>query len=172
MLQRLTAAACLAVLAFGPGSAFAQADYPNRIIKFVAPFTAGSGSDAVARVVAQHAGPILGQTIIVENMPGANGMIGTQNVTRSQPDGYTVLLGSVTTHAANQSMMKKLSYKPVEDFKPVARLATVALALVVNPSIPVNNVRELIDYAKARPGELTFGSGSQSSRVAGELLKS
>jgi tripartite-type tricarboxylate transporter receptor subunit TctC len=162
----------LLALAADLGKAAAQANYPSRAITFLVPMAAGSGSDAVARVVAQHAQPILGQPMVVENVPGAGGQIGTARVARADPDGYTVLLGSVTTHAANKSLFKKLSYDPVADFEPVAKLGTVALALVANPSVPATNVRELIEYAKSHPGELSFGAGSASSRVAGEMFKS
>lgn len=174
MHRRSAAIACLMALALAVGAegANAQADYPNRPITFLVPMAAGSGSDAVARVVAQYAQPVLGQPMVVENVPGAGGQIGTARVARADPDGYTVLLGSVTTHAANQSLFKELSYDPVADFEPVAKLGTVALALVVNPSVPASSVRELIDYAKSHPGELTFGAGSASSRVAGEMFKS
>src|SRR3712207_3813565 len=152
--RRSTAIACLVALglaAAGAGRADAQADYPSRAITFLVPMAAGSGSDAVARVVAQYAQPSLGQPMVVENVPGAGGQIGTARVARADPDGYTVLLGSVTTHAANRSLFKKLSYDPVADFEPVAKLGTVALALVVTPSVPATNVRELIEYAKSHP---------------------
>src|SRR3712207_5507648 len=111
-------------------------------------------------------------TTLFRSVPGAGGQIGTQRVARAEPDGYTVLLGSVTTHAANKSLFKKLSYDPVVDFEPVAKLGTVALALVVSPSLPVSTVSELIAYAKSHPGELSFGAGSASSRVASEMFKS
>ena len=113
----------------------------------------------------------LGQPIIVENMAGASGVIAAQNVARAASDGYTVLITSNTTHAANQSMLKKVPYDAVADFEPITKLGTVALALIANPSVPASNVQELLVYAKANPGKLTFGSGNSSSRIAGEMLK-
>ena len=113
----------------------------------------------------------LGQPIVVDNRPGASGFLAAQNVARAEPDGHTVLIATNTTHAANQSLFKELPYDPVADFEPVTTLGTITLALVVNPSVPASSAKELIDYAKANPGELTFGSGSSSSRIAGEMLK-
>lgn len=172
MLRKfLTTGAVALGLAVGVGQAVAQSEYPAKPIRFVAPFAPGSGSDVVARVVAQYAAAPLGQPVVVENMPGASGAIGAANVARAAPDGYTVLLGSTTTHAANQSLIKNLSYKPTADFKPVSKLGTVALALLVHPSVPAADVRELIAHAKTNPGKLTFASGSASSRVAAEMFR-
>ena len=152
--------------------AAAQDTYPTRIIKFVVPFAAGSATDTLARALGEKMLASLGQSIVVENMPGASGFLGAQNVSRAEPDGHTVLIGTNTTHASNQSMFKKLPYDPIGDFEPVSKLGRITLALVVNPSVPVSTTEELIEYAKANPGELTFGSGSGSSRLAGEMLKS
>ena len=161
-----------AALVGGLQDAAAQDTYPTRIIKFVVPFAAGSATDTLARVLGEKMSASLGQSIVVENMPGASGFLGAQNVSRAEPDGYTVLIGTNTTHASNQSMFKKLPYDPMGDFEPVGKLGKITLALVVNPSVPVSTTEELIEYAKANPGELTFGSGSGSSRLAGEMLKS
>ena len=164
--------ACLAALSLAavPLSATAQ-NYPARVIKFIVPFAAGSGTDAVARILGRKMSETLGQPIIVENMAGASGVIAAQNVARAAPDGYTVLITTNTTHAANQSMLKKVPYDAVADFEPITKLGTVGLALIVNPSVPASNVQELLAYAKANPGKLTFGSGNSSSRIAGEMLK-
>jgi tripartite-type tricarboxylate transporter receptor subunit TctC len=159
---------CFGALA---SNAIAQATYPREPIKFVIPFTAGSSTDTFARAAGRHLSDQFGQPVIVENVPGAQGQIAASKVAKSAADGYTVFITSSTTHAANQSMYKKLSYDPVADFEPVAKLATLSLAMIVHPSIPAKNVQEFLAYAKANPGKLTFGSGASSSRIAGELLK-
>jgi tripartite-type tricarboxylate transporter receptor subunit TctC len=153
------------------GSAGAQDRYPSQGIKFVVPFTAGSATDTLARLLGQRVSVSLGQNVIVENVAGGSGVIAAQNVMRASPDGYTVLITSNTTHASNQSLLKKVPYDAITDFEPVTKLGTITLALVAHPSVPAKDVKELIAYAKANPGKLTFGSGSTSSRIAGELLK-
>ena len=164
--------ACLAALSLATVAPSATAqNYPTRTIKFIVPFAAGSGTDGVARMLGQKMSKTLGQPIIVENMAGASGVIAAQNAARAAPDGYTVLITSNTTHAANQSMLKKVPYDAVADFEPITKLGTIALALIANPSVPASNVQELLAYAKANPGKLTFGSGSSSSRIAAEMLK-
>jgi tripartite-type tricarboxylate transporter receptor subunit TctC len=162
-------AAWLAVLGMAL-PAMAQ-NYPARPIKFIVPFAAGSATDALARIVGDHASKTLGQPIIVENMAGGSGVVAAQNVARAQPDGYTVLISTNTTHGANQSLLKSVPYDAVNGFEHVTKLGTITLALIAHPSVPAKNVQELIAYAKANPGKLTFGSGSSSSRIAGEMLK-
>ena len=164
-----TALAALGLAAAAPASA---QDYPARPIKLVVPFAAGSATDAFARTLGQKLTAANGWQIVVENVAGASGQLAAQNVARAAPDGYTVLFTSNTTHAANQSLFKKLAYDPVADFEPVAKLGVITLALAVHPSVPANSVAELVAYAKANPGKLNFGSGSSSSRIAGEMLKS
>jgi len=173
MRRRPVAAACLAALALAasPGRAAVQADYPSRVVTFVVPFAAGSATDTLARVLGQRMATSLGQPVVVENVPGASGMLGAQKVARAAPDGHAVLIGTNTTNAANRSLFKKLPYDPAADFAPVAKLGTIPLALVVHPSVPAANVRELIAHGKANPGKLSFGSGSASSRLAGEMFK-
>ncbi len=145
-------------------------NYPNRTIKFIVPFAAGSATDALARIVGEHASKTLGQSIIIENMAGANGVLAAQNVARAEPDGHTVLITTNTTHGANQSLMKNVPYDAITSFEPVTKLGTITLALIANPSVPAKTVQELIAHAKENPGKLTFGWGSSSSRVAGEML--
>jgi tripartite-type tricarboxylate transporter receptor subunit TctC len=170
MLRSIVTAACLAgTFALAPPAA-AQ-DYPSRPIRFVVPFTAGSATDTLARVLGQKLTAANGWTVVVENVAGASGMLAAQTVARAAPDGLSVLVTSNTTHASNQNLFKKLSYDPVKDFEPIGRLGNITLALAVHPSVPVNSVQELIAYGKANPGKLTFGSGSTSARVAGEMLK-
>jgi tripartite-type tricarboxylate transporter receptor subunit TctC len=155
----------------GFADAASAQDYPSRSIKFVVPFAAGSATDALARILAQKLGEAQGWAVVVEDMPGASGMQAAQNVARAAADGHTVFITSNTTHAANQSLFKKLPYDPIGDFQPVGKLGDITLALAVHPSVPANNTRELIAYGKANPEKLSFGSGSSSSRLAGEMLK-
>jgi tripartite-type tricarboxylate transporter receptor subunit TctC len=151
--------------------AFGQA-YPSRPIKFIVPFAAGSATDAVARIIGDHASKTLGQPIVIENIGGASGVVAAQNVARAEPDGHTILITTNTTHGANQSLLKRVPYDAEKDFEPVTKLGTITLALIANPSVPAKTVAELIAHAKANPGKLSFGSGSSSSRIAGEMLKS
>ena len=175
MHRRAVAMALLATAALTMGSSGAsraEDAYPSRVVKFVVPFAAGSATDTLARVLGEKMSASLGQPVVVDNMPGASGFLAAQNVARAEPDGYTVLIATNTTHAANQSLFKRLPYDPVADFAPVGKLGTITLALVVNPAVPATTVPELIAYAKDHPGEVTFGSGTSSSRIAGEMLKS
>ena len=164
-----TILAATAVLA--ASAAWAQDSYPSQNVRFVVPFTAGSATDALARILANRMATILGRNIVVENIAGGNGIPASQNVVRAAPDGHTVMITSNTTHAGNQALLKKVPYDAVADFQPITKLGTITLALVANPSVPANDLRELIAYAKTNPGKLTFGAGSSSSRMSGELLK-
>jgi tripartite-type tricarboxylate transporter receptor subunit TctC len=164
----MAAAVAIATVAM---PAFGQ-NYPSRPIKFIVPFTAGSATDAVARIIGEHASKTLGQPVVVENIGGASGVVAAQNVARADPDGHTILITTNTTHGANQSLLKRVPYDAEKDFEPVTKLGTITLALIANPSVPAKNVGELVAYAKANPGKLSFGSGSSSSRIAGEMLKS
>lgn len=145
--------------------------YPAKPITFVVPFAAGSATDQLARALGQSVSSETGQSVIVDNKPGANGFIGAQAVAKAAPDGYTVFITTNTTHAANEHLFKKLPYDPVKDFAPVTGLAKGAQIMVVNPSLPYKTVAEFIAAAKKEPGKLAFGSGSSSSRIAGELLQ-
>jgi tripartite-type tricarboxylate transporter receptor subunit TctC len=170
MLATLAALAAAPLLAFSAPAA-AQEAYPSRPIRFVVPFSAGSATDTLARVLGEKVSSILGQPVVVENLPGATGQIAASNVARAAPDGYSVLITSNSTHASNQALYKKLSYDHIKDFEPVTTLGTITLALVVNPSVPAATTKEFIAYAKANPGKLSFGAGSTSSRLAVEMLK-
>jgi tripartite-type tricarboxylate transporter receptor subunit TctC len=165
-----TRALLLLCALLGANAAHAE-DYPSRPIKLVVPFAAGSATDALARILGQKLSAAEGWTVLIENVVGASGMMAAQNVARSPADGHTVFVTSNTTHAANQSLFKKLTYDPIGDFEPVGKLGTITLALAVHPSVPAADAKELIAYGKANPGKLTFGSGSSSSRIAGEMLK-
>ena len=137
------------------------------------PFPPGGPLDTVGRALAQKLTEAWGQSVIVDNRPGAGGNIGADLVAKAAPDGYTVVMGALSTHAVNPSLYAKMPYDAVKDFAPITLVAITPNVLVVNPSLPVNSVRELIAYAKANPGKLAFGSGSNGSagHLAGELFK-
>jgi tripartite-type tricarboxylate transporter receptor subunit TctC len=145
--------------------------YPNKVITLVVPFAAGSGTDAVARVIGQELGQALSARIVVENKAGANGAIAATAVARAAPDGYTLFMTTNTTHSANPSLMKSISYDPVKDFAPITRVGSLPFMLVVNPAIPANSVQELVAYGKANPGKLTYAYGNSTGIVAGETFK-
>ncbi len=168
-IQRRYAVALACGFAF-TGVAFAQA-YPAKAITFVVPFAAGSATDQLARAVGQSVTTDTRQPVVVDNKAGASGMIAAQFVAKAPADGYTVLITTNTTHAANEHLYKKLPYDPVKDFVPVTGLGKGGQVLVVNANAPYKNVGELLAAAKKNPGKLSFGSGSSSSRVAGEMLK-
>jgi tripartite-type tricarboxylate transporter receptor subunit TctC len=171
MLRSITLAAGLTAGMLASAPPTQAQTYPTRPIKLVVPFAAGSATDALARILGQKLTAAEGWTVLIENIAGGSGMMAAQNVARSAPDGFTVFVTSNTTHAANQSLFKKLTYDPIGDFEPVGKLGTITLALAVHPSVPAADAKELIAYGKANPGKLTFGSESSSSRIAGEMLK-
>jgi len=167
----LSVVAAVAVVALA-APALAQ-PYPSKPIRFVVPFPPGGPLDIMGRAIAQKLAEAWGQPVVVDNRPGAGGGIGAELVAKSPGDGYTLLMGAVSTHAINPSLYAKVPYDPQKDFVPVALVAQVPNILVVNPSLPVHSVKELIDYARAKPGALSFGSGSTGStgHLAGELFK-
>ena len=146
-------------------------NYPSKPITLVAVFGPGSASDTICRVIAQPLSAALNESVIVENRPGANGALAAQYVARSAPDGYTLLMGTNSPLSAVPFMMKSPPYDAVKDFTPITRVGSFTLMLVVHPSIPAKNMKELIDYAKANPGKLSFASANTSGIVAGETLK-
>jgi tripartite-type tricarboxylate transporter receptor subunit TctC len=169
----IAAVAALATLT-GIASAVAQAPtYPAKPIRLVVPFPAGGSLDVVARAIGQKLTESWGQPVVIDNRPGAGGNIGADLVAKSAPDGYTILEGALSTHAVNVSLYSKMPYDPVRDFAPITLVAVTPNVLVLNPSVPANSVKELIAYAKANPGKLSFGSGSNGSagHLAGELFK-
>ena len=167
--NRLAVGAVLAALAFGA----AAQTYPSKPIRIVVPFPAGGTTDVLARAVAQKLTESLGQAAVVDNRPGAGGNIGAELVAKAPPDGYTLLMGTVGTHAINPSLYPKMPYDHVKDFVPVILVAGVPNVLVINPSLPVNSVQELIAYAKANPGKLNFASSGNGTSIhlSGELFK-
>jgi len=160
------------VLALVAALAAAQT-YPTKPIRLVVPFPPGGATDILARDVAQKLTEAWGQSVIVDNRPGAGGNIGSELVAKSAPDGYTLEMGTVGTHAINASLYAKMPYDHVKDFTPVILVAGVPNVLVVNPSLPANSVAELIAYAKANPGKLNFASSGNGTSIhlSGELFK-
>jgi len=165
-------AVLLAMLLIGAAGSAAAADgYPQRQVKIIVPFPAGAGPDNVARLVAQHLQDAWGQTVLVENRAGALGSIAAQEVARSAPDGYTLIMGTNTTHASNVSMLANLSYDPVKDFAPIIRTTTTAMVLLVNPNFAAKDLPQFLDYAKKHPN-LTAGYGSGASQISIAQLQS
>lgn len=153
----------------------AQADtYPSQAIRLVVPYAAGGTSDTIARLLSDRMASALKVPVVVENRAGAGGNIGTEQVARAKPDGYTILMGVVATHGINASLYKNIGYDPVKDFEPVTLIASTPSVVLVHPSVPANSVQELIDYAKKNPGKLNVGSSGNGSshHLAGELFKS
>ena len=169
-MKRILAAIAALVL---PLAALAQ-PFPSKPIKIIVPYSPGGTTDLVARLVAQKLSERFGQPVLVDNKPGANGMIGTDLVAKSPPDGYTLGIASPGSHAANASLYKTLPYDTVKDFTPVTLAVSAPMLLIAHPSLGVSNVKELIAAAKARPGTISYASGGSGSsqHLAMELLKS
>jgi tripartite-type tricarboxylate transporter receptor subunit TctC len=148
-------------------------NYPVRPIRIVAPFPAGGGLDLVARALGQRLSAALGQSVIIDNRAGADGMIGTEQVAKAAPDGYTLLISSTGPMVINPALSLKMPYDTVKDFAPITLVVVQPLCLVVHPSLPVKSVKELVALAKARPGQLNYGSGGigNGAHLAGELFK-
>ncbi len=155
-----------------PAPATAQA-YPTRPVKLVVPFPPGGSLDLAGRLIAQKLTDLWGQSVVVENKPGAGGNIGADFVAKAPADGYTILLGALSTHAVNPNLYRTMPYDAAKDFAPITRVAITPNVLVVNANSPVNTVQDFIAYTKANPGKLSFGSGSNGSagHLAGELYK-
>ena len=163
------------LICLASGSVHAQSPaWPAKPIKYVVPFAPGGVSDGVARLIAQHLGERLGQPVVVDNRPGVSGILGTQTVARSAPDGYTVMGGTITTHAVNPFFTKNLGYEPLADFVPVALVGMVSNALVVRADSRFNTVAELIAELKAKPDSLTYGTAGSgtSQQLSGQLFQS
>lgn len=149
-------------------------DYPNRPIRLIAPFSAGASTDNLARVVANSMSKELGQSVVVENRPGAGGILAAEQTARSAPDGYTFMLTSAGIVTMNQSIYKKLPYDPIKDLAPLTIAARMPIVLVVNPKQPIHSMKDLLTQARAKPGSLSYGSAGPgtSQHLAGELFKS
>jgi tripartite-type tricarboxylate transporter receptor subunit TctC len=170
-LAMLTGLPALAQSAFAQ-PALAQAVYPSRTVKMIVPYPAGGTTDFLGRMVADQLKTGLGATVIVENKPGAGTTLGADQVARAEPDGYTLLMATSTTLAINKTLYKKLPYDPVKDFAPIALVAGVPFALIINPQLPAKTLSEFIAYAKSTPG-LAYGSAGNGSpqHLGAELLK-
>src|SRR5260221_1911427 len=155
---RLGAAAAMATLSMMQAPGIGAQTYPSRPITMVVPFPAGSTTDLVGRIAGNELSKLLGQQIVIDNRGGAGGIVGAELVGRAAPDGYTLLMGTIGTHGIVPSLYKKIPYDPIADFSPIAMFGTAPNVLVVTPALPVNTLRELIAYAKARPGQVNYGS--------------
>src|ERR1700681_175395 len=155
----------------GPHTQAAADDYPTRQIKIIVPFPAGAGPDQVARMLGQHLQDVLGQTVVIENRSGALGSLGAQEVARSAPDGYTLLMEPNTTQASNVAMLKNLPYDPAKDFAPIIRTVTTAMVLLVKPDFPAKDLPQFMEFAKTHPN-LTAGYGSGASQISNAQLQS
>ena len=160
------AAACLASAGAAMG-----ADFPEKHLRFIVRFSAGTATDQLARAIGQAFTLETRQQVVVDNKPGANGFIGATEAARAAPDGYTVFISTNTTHAAAEHLYRKLPYDPVKDFAPLTALGKGGQIMVVNSQFPARSVMEFVALAKKEPGKISFGSGSSSSRIAGELFQ-
>ncbi len=167
------ARASIALLALAAATQAAAQAYPTKPIRLVVPFPPGGAVDFYARVVQQPLSEALGQTVVIDNKAGASGMVGAEVVAKSPPDGYTLLIGNIASLAINVGIYPKMPYDPLKDFTPIVRTVDVNYVLVVHPSVPVKTVAELVAYAKANPGKLSYGSAGSGSlpHLGTELFK-
>lgn len=178
MIFRITLSAGIALFAaaalqWTPGDAMAQGKYPERTLRLVVPFAPGGVNDIIGRRWAQDMSRLIGQSIIVENRAGASGAIGSQEVARAKPDGYTMLIANTTTHVLSPLGNAKLGYDPLKDFSPLGIITLVPTGVAVHPSLPTKTLKELAAFAKKNPGKLSFGSAGTGSitHLTGELFK-
>ncbi len=169
-MQTLLRGTLAAALAFSATATLAQA-YPDKPVTLVVPFAAGSGTDSVARAVASGLAARLKQPVIVDNKPGASAQVAAQYVAKAKPDGYTLFMTTNTSHSANPALYKSLKYDPIKDFTPVVRVGELPFALAVNPAVPAKTLAELLDYARANPGKLSYATPNSTSLVAMESIK-
>ena len=171
-MHRRTLILALAAAAAVPGAQAQTGAWPNKPIRYIVPFAAGGTTDILARVVGEKLGVALGQTIVVENKAGQGGSAGAAELARAAPDGYTIGGGTISSHAINATLYDKLPYDPVTSFEPITMYVTLPNVLVVHPSVPAHNVRELIALLKAQPDKHSFGSAGvgTSQHISGELF--
>ncbi len=172
MGRRDVLAGAAASFAGGLAPAPAAEKYPVRPVTLVVPFTAGAVTDATARLLSDHFGTALGQTLVVENRGGGGGIPGSVVVARAPPDGYTLVMSTNTSHSAVQALYKAVPYDPLKDFTPIARLGGFISLVAVNPELPARSIGELVAYARAHPGKLEYGHGNSGAQIIGEKLKS
>jgi tripartite-type tricarboxylate transporter receptor subunit TctC len=166
--MKLAAFAAALVLA----ASLARADtWPSKPVTLVIPFAPGSGTDNVGRIVSQRLSERLKQPVVVENKAGANGQIAAEYVAKAKADGYTLFMTTNTTHSANPSLYKQLRYDPIKDFTPIVRTGELPFAVAVNNELPIKSMKELIDYARANPGKMSYATPNSTSLVASETLK-
>lgn len=160
------------VLLISPGAVFAQKGYPDKPIKIIVPYVAGGAADITARLMAQSMTESMGQSVIIENRPGANGSIGTEQVAKMSPDGYSLLFTASGPLVVNPGLQKKLNYDPVKDFAPISAAITYQYAVVVTANSPIQNLGEILHLAKQKPGQVSYGSTGigGGGHLAGELL--
>ena len=170
-LRSTTLAALL--LAATSTAALSAESWPSRSIRFIVPYPPGGPTDLMARSMSGRLTEALGQTVVVDNRPGAGGNVGAEVAAKSPPDGYTLLMGAISTHSINASLYRKLAFDPVKDFAPITQASIIPLVINAHPSLPVNGVRELIALAKKNPGQLSYGSSGNGggTHLAGELFK-
>src|SRR5580692_5696751 len=169
-MKRLTIILVAAIAALFSAALYAD-DYPSRPITFVAVFGPGSASDTICRIIADKLSPLLGQPVIVEDRPGADGALAALYVHHQPADGYTLLMGTNSPLSADPFIHRDLGYDPIKDFVPITRVGSFTLMLVVDPNLPIHSIKELVDYAKANPGKLTYASGNTAGIVGMETVK-
>jgi len=163
----------LVAIAASMTDACAQSGYPSRSIRFIVPYPPGGPTDLMARSMSGRLSEALGQTVVVDNRAGAGGNVGAEIAAKSPPDGYTLLMGAISTHSINASLYTRLAFDPVKDFSPITQASIIPLVINAHPSLPVANVKELIALAKKNPGQLSYGSSGNGggTHLAGELFK-
>ena len=163
----------LVAIAASMTDACAQSGYPSRSIRFIVPYPPGGPTDLMARSMSGRLSEALGQTVVVDNRAGAGGNVGAEIAAKSPPDGYTLLMGAISTHSINASLYTRLAFDPVKDFSPITQASIIPLVINAHPSLPVANVKDLIALAKKNPGQLSYGSSGNGggTHLAGELFK-
>lgn len=171
LTRRLLCTGLAATILAAPMALHAQESFPERPIRMVIPFAPGGETDIFARALAPKLGEVLSQPVVIENRPGATGIVASEQVARAQPDGYTLIFGTAATHALNLSVFKSLPYHPLKDFQPVAFVGTVPLVLFAHPTMP-DNLKDFIAQLKANPGKYSYGAaGASTSHLGVELFK-